>query len=672
MRLFKILGMVIGGLVGLLVLGLVAIWLFFDPNDYKDRITAAVHESTGRTLSLPGKLKLSVFPWLAVETGEASLGNPQGFGDEPFLTLKRASMSVKLMPLLHRQLEVGRVEIDGLDLRLKQNAAGKGNWEDWGKPSEPSSNESSAPASLNLAGVKIADARLAFEDMSAQQVNVTIGRIAPGAAIPVDMKMQLLTAPGARPMPLSAAFQLQVDLEKQQYRLAQLSLRGNLQPAGAPKPLDWLFESPAVQLDLAAQSLGNTTFNAQFGAAKLAGAIAGSKLIDSPALNGSFNLTELAPRELMAQFGIAPPVTRDATALARFAAKGKYAWQGSLARMSDLALTMDESKLAGRIAYDTARSGLDFALTLDRIDLDRYQPPPTNPDEKSEPIELPVDFLKTLRAKGNFNVGQIKVGGAHLSDLSAGMDIGDAQARFAPLGAKLYGGTYRGDIRLDMRSAVPRLTMDEHMAGIDIAMLMKEYADSQRLSGRGNLDVKLAASGRSGDDLLKTLNGTVGLNLQNGAVEGIDVWYAIAQAQSLIQKRQLAAATNSKRTAFDSFRATADVVDGVATTSDLNIASQLLQITGSGSTNLVAQSLDYKITTTVLKAPPSADAGTAQLERARIPVIITGTFADPKIRPDLAGMAKERVKQEVEKRKEEVQEKVKEKVKDKLKGLFGR
>ena len=92
--------MVIGGLVALVALGLVAIWLFFDPNDYKDRITAAVRESTGRTLSLPGKLKLSVFPWVAVETGEASLGNPEGFGDEPFLTLKRASLSVKLMPLL--------------------------------------------------------------------------------------------------------------------------------------------------------------------------------------------------------------------------------------------------------------------------------------------------------------------------------------------------------------------------------------------------------------------------------------------------------------------------------------------------------------------------------------------------------------------------------------------
>jgi AsmA protein len=367
-----------------------------------------------------------------------------------------------------------------------------------------------------------------------------------------------------------------------------------------------------------------------------------------------------------------PPVTRDTSALASFAAKGKYSWQSGGARLSDLSLLLDESKLTGRIGYEPASGGLNFALTLDKINLDRYQPPPTNPDEKSEPIELPVDFLKQLRVKGSFAVGQIKIGGANLTELAAGIDIANSQAKFSPLGAKLYGGTYRGNIQLDMRPAVPRLSMDEHLAGIDMAALMKEYAASQRLSGRGNLDVKLVASGRSGDALLKTLNGTVGMNLEDGAVEGIDVWYAITQAQSLLQKRQLAAAANSRRTAFDTFRVSAEVVDGVATTKDLNIASQLLQITGSGSTNLVAQTLDYRITTTVLKAPPNADAGTADLERARIPVIITGTFSEPKIRPDLAGMAKERAKQEIQKRKDEVQEKVKDKVKDKLKGLFGR
>jgi AsmA protein len=673
MRALKYAGFAVGAVVALLVLSLLAIWLFVDPNDYKDRISAAVKQSTGRSLLLPGELKLSVFPWIRVQTGEASLGNPAGFGDEPFLTLNRASLSVKLLPLLKKQLEVGRIEIDGLDLKLRQDAAGKGNWEEWGASAgSPAPDESASNSSLDLAGVAITNGRVSFEDMVAADVNVGIGRVTSGSPVAVDMRMLLTTAPGAKALPLKATFRLTLDLARQRYQLADLGLSGTVQPDGAPKPLDWKLGMPAADLDLDAQSLANSTFTAQVGAAQMAGSIAGSKLIDAPALQGRFELRQLAPRELMQQFGMVPPVTRDNTVLATFAAQGNYAWQDGAARLTDLKLQLDESALTGRVVYNTQDSGLDFALALDKINLDRYQPPPTEPTAKSEPIELPVDFLKPLRAKGTFTVGDIRIGGAHLTQLSAGVEVQDAVARFAPLKAQLYGGQYNGNIGLDMRPAVPRLTMDEHMSGIDIAMLMKEYADSKRLSGKGSLDVKLAASGRNGDALLRTLTGTISTNLADGAVEGMDIWYAIAQAQSLLQKRQLAGTTNTKRTAFETFKASADVVNGVATTRDLAITSQLLRITGGGSTNFVTQALDYSIQAAVLKTPPGADEGEAMLARATIPVNITGTLADPKIRPDLAGLAKgiakQELKQEVEKKKDEL----KDKVKGKLKGLLNR
>jgi AsmA protein len=666
MRALKYAGFAIGGLVALLVLALIAVWLFVDPNDYKDRISAAVKQSTGRSLSLPGELKLSVFPWIKVQTGEAALGNPAGFGDEPFLTLKQASLSVKLLPLLKKQLEVGRIEIDGLDLKLKQDAAGKGNWEEWSAGADtpaPEGDSKASAGSIDLAGVAIKQSRISFEDMVAEDVNVAIGRIAMGVPVSADIRMLLTTGADAKPLPLEAKFKLKLDLEQQHYQLADLELKGVVQPEGAPEALEWKLAMPAADLDLKAQTLAESTFTALVGAAELKGSIAASKLVDAPALNGRFELKQLEPRTLMQQFGIAPPVTRDQTALAAFSAQGSYAWQNSVARLTDLKLRMDESALTGRLAYDTTNGGMDFALNLDKINLDRYQPPPTDPNVKSEPIELPVDFLKPLRAKGSFNVGDIRIGGAQLTQLTAVIQVQDAVARFGPLKAQLYGGTYNGNIGLDMRPAVPRLTMDEHMSGFDIAKFLKEYADSERLSGKGSLDVKLAASGRNGDALLKTLTGTIGLNLADGAVESMDIWYAIAEAQSLLKNRQLSAVKNTKRTAFDTFKASADVVNGVATTKDLAIGSQMLRITGAGSTNLVTQALDYKVTAKVLKAPPGVDEDTAQLALATIPVNVTGTLADPKIRPNLAGILKEKAK-------EELTEKVKDKVKDKLKGLF--
>ena len=239
MRALKYAGFAIGGLVALLVLALVAVWLFVDPNDYKDRISAAVKQSTGRSLSLPGELKLSVFPWIKLQTGEAALGNPAGFGDEPFLTLKRASLSVKLMPLLKKQLEVGRIEIDGLDLKLRQNAAGKGNWEEWSAAHGDSRATGGVVRQCQHARSRrrchLQTAASASRTWWPIDVNVDIGRVATGVAVPVDVRMQLTTAPGAKPLPLAAKFRLTLDLEQQRYQLADVALSGSVQPEGAPE-----------------------------------------------------------------------------------------------------------------------------------------------------------------------------------------------------------------------------------------------------------------------------------------------------------------------------------------------------------------------------------------------------------------------------------------------------
>ena len=90
----------VGVIVVLLAAVLLAVRLSVDPNNYKGNIAAVVKKSTGRELQLPGDIKLSVFPWVALEVGPARLGNPPGFGDEPFVAFAHATVRVKLLPLL--------------------------------------------------------------------------------------------------------------------------------------------------------------------------------------------------------------------------------------------------------------------------------------------------------------------------------------------------------------------------------------------------------------------------------------------------------------------------------------------------------------------------------------------------------------------------------------------
>ncbi len=102
------------------MLVIVAVAIFastFDPNDYKGVATDTFTARTGRTLTIDEDLRLAYFPWLAVETGGVTIGSAEAFGGaaQPFATARRVAARVKLLPLLSRRVEIGTVELEGLD-----------------------------------------------------------------------------------------------------------------------------------------------------------------------------------------------------------------------------------------------------------------------------------------------------------------------------------------------------------------------------------------------------------------------------------------------------------------------------------------------------------------------------------------------------------------------------
>lgn len=207
MRALRIIGIVVGCLIVVLIAAVIALQLLVHPNDYKGRIQAAVKSSTGRELSLPGDIHLAIFPSLAVELGPASLGNPAGFSTtQPFASVQHVALRVRLLPLLHRRLDVGRIVIEGLDLRLLKNAQGQGNWAmPATKPRTPPPQQAgSSQMTLGaIAGIVIKKSRVSYQDMVADHVNVNIGHVATGVEVPVKWGVDLTTGAGARPIALS-------------------------------------------------------------------------------------------------------------------------------------------------------------------------------------------------------------------------------------------------------------------------------------------------------------------------------------------------------------------------------------------------------------------------------------------------------------------------------------
>jgi AsmA protein len=567
---------------------------------------------------------------------------------------------VRLLPLLRKQLEIGRVEIDGLDLRLRKNAAGQGNWQSSteSSPTPQSSGGTGAAALRDLAGIVITNSRISYQDMVADHVDLTVGRVAAGADVPIKVKLDLLPSGGVQPIEIGGQFGLTLEPAQSRYRLAPMDLEGTFTPGPKAHPVPWKFSAPQVELDLGAGTLNVASVVAQLGAAHLNGTLKGSSLVDAPNVAGAFKLDPLDLRELMTQLGIAPPKTRDAKAFNKFAASGEFAYKNKQVGVSKLDVQLDDSQLRGSAAItDLATKAMDFDLTLNQIDIDRYRPPPQNAPKPAAPAaakgEPPSDVLKTLEMNGRFALGAATFAGLHVTDGHMKLKAKDGVTHIAPLTAKLYGGQYSGDVTLDDRGTVLAIRFEQSLTGVDVAQLLRDLTKSQRLSGHGTITSSLTARGSESDAVLKSLNGHVAAKLDNGAIEGVDLWYEINRATALIQTQTLGSGASSGRTKFDTFKASADIVNGVATTKDLNVASQNLRLTGQGTTNLVNEAVDYQVRASLLQT-------------ADIPVTITGTLTNPKVRPDLEGLARSQVQQQLDKHKQEALQMLQ----DQLKGLI--
>ncbi|MGQ0698717.1 MAG: AsmA family protein [Panacagrimonas sp.] len=232
----KIVLAVVGVLLVLVIGAVLLAATFFDPNDYRGKITEAVKKETGRDLTL-GNIELKVFPWLNVRVADVSFSNAPGFGSTPMAQVREAAVGVQLMPLLlDREVRVSTVKLDGLKLDLAKDASGKTNWDDLIKPDdkpEPEKKDGSKPfdpESIDIAGVTLTDAAINYRDEAAKQsyklekVNLETGALQPGE--PVDIKASLTATDEVKKMSGELAFSATVlaDLVAQKATIDKLKL----------------------------------------------------------------------------------------------------------------------------------------------------------------------------------------------------------------------------------------------------------------------------------------------------------------------------------------------------------------------------------------------------------------------------------------------------------------
>jgi AsmA protein len=673
MRLIKALAAGVGALIGLLAVGLFCLWLWVNPNDYRVKIANAVKESTGRDLEA-GDIHLSVFPWVALKLGPSTLGNPPGFDATPFLAFRRAALRVRLRPLLSRHLVIDRIDIDGLDLRLRRNADGVGNWENVGPgaagaPGAPGASSAIAPPAStgpaadrmpardslrSLEGLRVTNGRVSFENLSISKLRLETGAFGgDGGVTPVTLSLQADRGVAGEDLTAELKFDAALDEPHRDLRFQALNAAGTLSLPGDGHPSHWELSVPSAAFNVTAQTVELDDFALSVLGAHFTGRVRGTQIVDSPSVSGTLTLEPLVLREFAPRLGFALPKTTDPRALAQLSANGEFHYDAKGVAVSALQAQLDDTHVKGRLALTREPRAVEFDLSLDAIKLDRYlNPDPATPATAPVPASAPGASWPTVN--GTLTAASLQLALLQFENLRLTVAAKDHVLHLFPSLAQIDGGSYSGDITLDRSHAVPILSLDEHFSGVDLARLLAGTEYKGRVSGRGTLDVAASAHGSTPKSLMRTLNGRADFDLVDGALQGIDLDYQLGRAAALLHNDPAPHESNPRRTPFQTFKLSAQITDGMAVIRDLTIASSQLRVTGRGSVNLVDDGIDLNLLASLARS--------SGVSIADVPLRISGTFADPDVRPDMGALAKGQVRQKLQDLLD----------KNGLKGLFGK
>lgn len=727
-KILKIIAWLIGIVVIVIAAAAIAIPLFFDPNDYKQQITDTVKDKTGRELVIKGDIGLSVFPWLGVDLGTVEFSNAPGFGAEPFARVEAAQIRVKLVPLFKKQLEMDTLVLKGMALRLSKDKSGKTNWADL-LSEEKDEEEAFDLASLAISGVKVSDSSLVWDDQSTgknytlDKLNLTTGALALGEDFDFSLDSDLVsTSPAASGhIELSGTGTLDTEPQKGTVKLDKIKLSMDAPAPGQKRHIEFssagninlasnAYEFPDTRItvtlegkdlpggksvlelgsDISAnlneQTVKLTKLTLKGMGLSASGELQGSQILDAPKISGPLTVAAFSPRELMKSLGSKVPDTADAAVLSKATLSTELNATAQQLSLEKLALKLDDTSVNGSLGVkDFAKPAIIFDLKIDQIDLDRYLPPVKKTDEKQagSPASaaagasqlVPVDTLRKLNAQGTLRIGKLKAQNVHSSDVVITLGARDGMIKLHPLGAKLYEGTYQGNVGVDVRGKSPLFSLNESFTGVQAGPFLKDYLNKDTLSGKATVSAKLTAQGNTTDQVVKTLNGQTAFTFTNGAIKGFNLAKLIRDAQAKLKGQTAAADNEPNQTDFSELRGTGIFTNGVLHNEDLEAKSPLLRITGKGDINLPQESMDYLASATIVASlSGQGGKGLDELKGLTIPVRISGPFSNLSYRPDVQAMVgdavKAKVDEKIEEKKEELKGKVEEQLQDKLKGLL--
>ncbi len=257
-------------------------------------------------------------------------------------------------------------------------------------------------------------------------------------------------------------------------------------------------------------------------------------------------------------------------------------------------------------------------------------------------------LIARMTGTGTAAIGRILYNNVALTQVRAACTLDRGIIRLDPLTAELFGGRHTGAISIDSRTEAAKISLQSKIEQVDANTLLSCATSIKKiLYGLLSADVNLSFVSKPGEDLARTLNGAFSLRMAEGKLTGINLLNELARiAQALGFAQKSEPATNIVK-----LTAALDIKDGVASTNDLRMDFHGGSLAATGVIGLADQTLKLRMTP-VLSRQSSEQFGGGKVAGIMntvlsnkngelvIPVLVGGTFAQPRLVPDAEQMAK--------------------------------
>jgi AsmA protein len=581
----KRLGTPLAALLGVLLIGLIVTSWLINRDALRQAVAAQIRSVTGLELVTRGAIDVSVFPGSYVSFHDVGLKDG---GAEPALKVDVLTANLRLLPLLLQRFEIADVMMLRPQIRVVRAADGESNWTPFiqtiARTMKPGADNQ-----VSFSEIRIQDGVVTYQD----ETTHTSEKLE-------DLDLSLAWPSISRSFAATGEFdwrgeRVDTSISISDFVAALSGDRSGLKARLSSTPLKLAFDG----------TVANRT----------SAMMEGTLTVDSPSL-----------RTALQWSGQPPP---GSGGFGRFALKARANVVGASIALTNVNVELDGNVAEGVMTYsNNGRQTLQATLAADALDFSPYISTirllaSGARDWNRQMFDL--NALSSTDLDMRLSAARVTVGASKLGRTAFGANLRGGALALSVGEAQVYGGVARGSLAVARTDNAAEVKAQFQLADADLQAFASEMFGMSKLSGRGNVNVSLVASGSSPFGLAQSLNGTASLSGHDGSIAGFNV----EQLLRRLERQPLSGGGNFRNgsTPYDNLTVSLKFADGIATADDVRIESPTTRVTLSGTASVPTREYDLKGVASLMQA----GNGSTGFE---LPFVVQGPWDDPLVFPD--------------------------------------